>query len=131
MNGRSGENAGGATVLELLLLAGIASLLVFTVAPTYMRARDAARIDVAARALALCDRTCRRYPDEVAPDGGAPELDAIRRVCEKNEHGGIVWPGGADLSTFDPGDGRSSIMLSLFSGTRTVYADDYSGTAIY
>lgn len=127
----SPENAGSATLLELLLLAGIAALLAFAVAPTLMRARDSARIDLAARALARCNRMCREHPDEVAPDGGAPKLELIRYVSERDGGKDIIWPNGADLSTFDPGDGDASVTLRLFSGERTVHASDRPETTIY
>ena len=108
------------TSVETFFLAVAAAAGWFSVVPTVAAARDAARVDLAARSLADCDRAvghlCR-----IGAVRDASEVTLEMVVADRSAAGAPVpvWPAAADVSSFDPaGPGGCSIAVSL-SGGRT------------
>jgi type II secretory pathway pseudopilin PulG len=112
------------TLIETGLVAAIAAAVVFLVAPDFIRASDATKIELAARAAAVCDAEIVR----LGASGGAISLGAIEQSLSSRAAPPLVWPKSADLSTleFSP-TGGVSVAVSLFGGkTRRVSAKDAS-----
>ena len=117
------------TLLETVFAAAVVLMAWHAVVPTLRRARDEARVDVAARTLATCSRAVRHMVrDGELPDASEATLDAIAaRLAEEAAEDAadgaeavpprLVWPDGADLSTFASAADGCSLRVTLGDGT--------------
>jgi hypothetical protein len=122
----SAARSGRATPIVLLLLLAIAAMAYYAVVPDVRAARDAIRIELAARAAAECDEAAREYVAEAFVAGvdevSLDMVDAYRRTAKRPP---LVWPPEADLSTLDFSDTNGvSVVVLLSGGPRRVTAAD-------
>lgn len=110
------------TLLETVFFAAAAAMGWFAVVPTLRTARRDARIDLAARSLADCDRSVdhllRAHAVTNTADVTLEMIDAERRRINAPTP---VWPAGTDLRSFDPtGSNGCSIVVSTPDGRRVL-----------
>ena len=114
------------TPVALVLAAGIAAMAWKALVPDFFRARDAARVELAARAAQACDaavrNSLRRGAVKQAKDMTLERVDAY---WARGGRPGPVWPAAADLSSIDFADTNGvSVLVSVFGGRRRVSAAD-------
>ena len=107
------------TLLETVFAAAALAMAWHAVVPTIRRARDAARVDIAARALHSCDRGVHQLLRSGAATNRADvTLAQIGELFGDEGPHAIVWPTAADLSTFDPsGTNGCTVRVTLTDGS--------------
>ena len=107
------------TPLEAVFAAAAVAMGVYAVVPTIRRARDSARIDLAARSLRDCDHAVMHLirTDEVSDEADIT-LEAVVQDRLAAGRPVPVWPAGTDLSSFVPSlTNGSTIRVALADGT--------------
>lgn len=107
------------TLLEAVFAAAAVAMGVYAVAPTIRRARDGARIDLAARSLLDCDRAIHHML-RIHAATNAEEI-TLAMIDEDRRRAGQprpVWPVGADIGSFVPSATNGcTIRVTLTDGT--------------
>ena len=106
------------TLLESVFLVAAAAMAWFAVVPTLRKARETARIDLAARSLLDCDRAVhhllRTREATNAQDITLAMILDDRRYAKQPAP---VWPAGTDLESFVPSATNGcTIRVTLPSG---------------
>ena len=107
------------TLLETAFAVAAVAMGAYAVGPTVRRARDGARVDLAARSLRDCDgavdHLMRSHQVKTESEITLEMVVADRRAIGHPEP---VWPGGTDLASFDPtGVEGCTIRVALTDGT--------------
>ena len=109
------------TLLEAVFAAAAVAMAVYAVVPTVRRARDGARVDLAARSLSDCDRAVhhllRIHAATNAVEITLAMIDEDRRSAEQPRP---VWPAGADLASFAPSATNGCTIRVTLSGGSSV-----------
>lgn len=107
------------TFLEIVFAAAAVAMGVFAVAPTIRKARDGARVDLAARTLLECDRAVRHIlRTHVVANANDITLEIVETDRRDAGRPLPAWPAAADLSSFDPtGTNGCTIRVTLTDGS--------------
>lgn len=107
------------TFLETAFAVAAVAMAYHAVAPTIRKARDGARVDLAARSLLECDRAVRHILRiEKETEESTITLDMIEADRRDAELPGPVWPVGTDLSSFVPSlTNGCTIRVAMPDGT--------------
>ena len=107
------------TFLEVVFAASAVAMGVYAVAPPIRKARDSARVDLAARSLLECDRAVHHLirTDEIK-DAAEVTLEMVDEDRRNANRPLPVWPVGADLASFVPSATNGCRMrVALTDGT--------------
>lgn len=107
------------TFLETAFAAAAVAMACYAVVPTVRKARDGARVDLAARSLVECDRAVRHL---LRTHSVTNENDITLELvmADRRDAGSPepVWPAGTDLSSFVPSRANGcTIRVALADGT--------------
>ena len=110
------------TLLETLFLAAAVAMGAFAVAPTVRRARDTARVDLAARSLRDCDAAVAHLLKVRAATNVADiTLDMVEHDRRHSNRPMPVWPEGIDRASFDPtGTNGCTIRVTMTDGSSVI-----------
>ena len=112
------------TLLEAVFAAAALLMAWHAVVPTLRRARDAARVDVAARSIRECDRAVLHLRHEgKTVEPGEATLEAVEAWLVVDGFR-PVWPEGTDRASFDPtGRDGCTIRVALGDGSSVLVAE--------
>lgn len=106
------------TLLEAVFAVATVAMGWHAIVPTAVRARNASRVELAARTLHECDGIAHHFrkshPEAPDSDITLELLESRRRDTDPE----FVWPAAADLSTFDASRTNGcSVRVTLVDGS--------------
>ena len=110
------------TFLEAIFLLAAVAMAVFAVAPTVRRARDSARVDLAARSLRDCDAAVAHIlRTHAVTNVSEITLEMVERSLHRAKRPLPVWPDGTDRASFDPAPTNGcTVRVAMTDGSSVI-----------